>query len=280
MVRRSRGFTLIELLVVVAIIALLISILLPSLKEARSLAKAVACGANMKNLGNAFHMYTTDNTGHYPGGHKIVGGRDSVTAWAPRILKYLQGERKVYRCQEVENSYFITPEYTTNTRFSNPSIIALGYEPGERGMMNDTINGRVEVFSYGYNEAGVDTMASSGYSLPCLGLGVHPRPNGGDPIGEVQEKEIRHPSMMIVIGDSVADGEWDAWLSPVLANETEHPSSRHQEGSNILFADAHVAKMKKNKLLPQEFVGGPIDEAEMRIWNNDFEPHREREGWQ
>ena len=55
-----RGFTLIELLVVVAIIAVLISILLPSLGGAREAAKRAVCGANMRSVGIAMTAYATD----------------------------------------------------------------------------------------------------------------------------------------------------------------------------------------------------------------------------
>ena len=58
--RKGRGFTLIELLVVVSIIALLISILLPSLSRAREQAKLTVCLANIRGVGTSFVQYLLD----------------------------------------------------------------------------------------------------------------------------------------------------------------------------------------------------------------------------
>lgn len=61
-----RAFTLIELLVVVAILALLISILTPSLRRARVLAGVVRCGSNLHQIGGAVSTYAGANAGRLP----------------------------------------------------------------------------------------------------------------------------------------------------------------------------------------------------------------------
>ncbi len=63
---KSKAFTLIELLVVIGIIALLISILLPSLNNARRSAEAVVCASNMHQFGLGFQMYCDQNKGELP----------------------------------------------------------------------------------------------------------------------------------------------------------------------------------------------------------------------
>src|SRR5439155_18006127 len=63
---KIKGFTLVELLVVIGIIALLISILMPALTKARSLALTAKSGANLHNMGIAMTMYT-QQYGYYPG---------------------------------------------------------------------------------------------------------------------------------------------------------------------------------------------------------------------
>ncbi|HUO06721.1 MAG TPA: prepilin-type N-terminal cleavage/methylation domain-containing protein [Phycisphaerae bacterium] len=75
---KRRGFTLIELLVVVAIIALLIAILLPSLGKARELSNRSACGANCRGIMQSFNVYAADNGDAYP---TVIGPGTAGLYW-------------------------------------------------------------------------------------------------------------------------------------------------------------------------------------------------------
>lgn len=64
--RKAKGFTLIELMIVIAIIAILAAILVPNFIRARAQGQATACKSNLKNIGTALEMYSTDSSGRFP----------------------------------------------------------------------------------------------------------------------------------------------------------------------------------------------------------------------
>ncbi len=83
MKRFQSGFTLIELLVVVSIIALLVTILLPSLGKARALAREAQAASNMHQMMIAYAQYTSDNDGRL-----LPGFLPDSVAWSVQDSQY------------------------------------------------------------------------------------------------------------------------------------------------------------------------------------------------
>ncbi len=92
-----RGFTLIELLVVVSIIALLVSILLPALADARRQAKGAVCQNNLKQTGISMLMYANEFNNNFP---RIANGNwlFDVSYFTTDYVIATGGDKGVFYC--------------------------------------------------------------------------------------------------------------------------------------------------------------------------------------
>ncbi len=142
MKRTGHGFTLIELLVVVAIIALLLSILLPALGKARENTKVTLCTSNVRQVGLAFQFYGQE-FGDQPPPNRATGDTPGAPLGTPpdyidmdwwyyahMIPKYIPG-RKNSQTNAAFTGVFQCPSDPTSGRAVTMNIFASNYPLGK-----------------------------------------------------------------------------------------------------------------------------------------------------
>jgi prepilin-type N-terminal cleavage/methylation domain-containing protein/prepilin-type processing-associated H-X9-DG protein len=242
---RRFGFTLVELLVVIGIIALLISILLPSLAAAREQAQAIKCLSNMKQLGTALAAYTTETRGYMcpPDVHNPNGAAGSISDYWSTILVSMNflkyppattagppGDDNVFRCPsgnlDIASGISGTtiPASRTDVNGAMGQIqqsSTLGMQPG------------LIVYNwYAFN-------ATSGGHAWAAFRRCGSDANSGDNVTTAEKTtRVRQPTDMVMLFDGV--------FLNIQTQNANRLNARHnkQKVTNILFADGHGESLR------------------------------------
>jgi prepilin-type N-terminal cleavage/methylation domain-containing protein len=241
---RARGFTLIELLVVVAIIAMLIAILLPSLQKVRDKARSSVCQSNLHQLGLATTYYAGDNNNRLP---YILGSPDAngEPTNAPfyqyhqifDLWPYLK-DLEIYKCPNArdENSVKVYEEGTNPfasyyTVFKADDRYLQAYRQGWWPNINPT----------DYPGRKIPPLYTE-YWFNDWSWGAAP---GGKPLPQISGgliNKIPVPNYAVVMCDAV----WEA----------EAEELRHDGANQFVFLDTHVEAIPRERYLDLK-EGGP-----------------------
>jgi prepilin-type processing-associated H-X9-DG protein/prepilin-type N-terminal cleavage/methylation domain-containing protein len=244
--RATIGFTLIELLVVVAIIALLIAILLPSLSKARDQAKTTACLSNMHQLGLTTHQYAQDQKNKLP---YFLGTRqppDNLPTHAPfyqyhqifNFWDYLK-DRKIYLCPSARDETSVKAIDSTSRRFSYYTV----FKSDDRYLRAFRESWWPDINPTDYPGNTVDPLYteywSNDWSTNATDFAgqIVPPINGGN------LDKIPYVNYAVIMSDAM-------WWWP------EIKSFRHQGGMNMLFIDGHAARFQSERFYDEYATGG------------------------
>jgi prepilin-type N-terminal cleavage/methylation domain-containing protein/prepilin-type processing-associated H-X9-DG protein len=251
----ARAFTLIELLVVIAIIAILAAMLLPALSKAKQKAKQTSCINNMREIGIALVMYSSDYN-QYP---SCFWPLNKVYVWQTRLLSLMGYSRKSFFCPAA----LASSAWDTNVNFTLSA--GSGLVRGEDLQIDPYAIKESSRFSLGYNDWGLSQGAA-------LGMGG----DVGSPV--IRDSTIRKPSDMIAVGEVRSDAptiDFNANVDPQVSNQqnpaqhTQTPCNRHNLRTDLVFADGHVESPKRNDVID------PNNMIWRTRWCNDNNPHTE-----
>ncbi|HCE45925.1 MAG TPA: hypothetical protein DET40_20460 [Lentisphaeria bacterium] len=127
--KAKNSFTLIELLVVIAIIAILAALLLPTLRNAKFMAKSILCISNLKQMGTAFDLYLSDNSYRLPRARDIVGGYQ--TQYRERVIDEYLNKPEMSMCPNATQQKLGGYHYSCNPavmREVDAATIASGHD--------------------------------------------------------------------------------------------------------------------------------------------------------
>ena len=234
--KKSSGFTLIELLVVVAIIALLIAILLPSLGKAREMAKRSVCAANLKAVGQDFVLYGAQWNDYLPDNADSGTGRwmhDEASSVMELIQGIAAGSNSTLSATSIRRVFFC-PSYTNKDVDSGWTASATRTQLGYA-----LFNYRSPGGSYAVFVPPPPAAPLRAYPILNYQRKMTPKAQGSEMELGLDEIIAYTGAGVPYAGPNGQDSDFTG--AGKTANSTNHLKDDKPAGANDLFMDGHVA---------------------------------------
>jgi len=212
-------FTLIELMVVVAIIAILASLLLPSLGAAREKGKSMKCVCNLKQYGTAMAMYA-----------------DDCSEWLPLLYDGSSGYSLIYKRALFLEYYIGKPVKQSDANGDYvlpPGMVCANYK-STTGDPMEIVGGKARLYGYGINGQGLNDAngitftPNSAYRLP----------------------KVKNASAKLLAIEVNTWWSSHSMANPALLDSDQKIVYRRHLGnqSNAVFFDGHVFPLRSNAI--------------------------------
>ncbi len=245
---RRSPFTLIELLVVVAIIAILASMLLPALENARARARAAGCQGNVRQWGVIMQLYNADNRDFFP--------------------KY---EEYTHLPAGFDRLYWFAARRSSDQEWVAAKGLLAGYLASVKGLSRcpgwiDAKEGGYDAGCGGYGYANGGSFSGVNGKNASLAMLRRLSPSHAALVGDSAAAENGSPGDSRVIMQAAMytpfDPEWSYNYAP-----TTH--FRHLDRANIVMADGHVSAMAAYTY--RQGTGSPNSAGSMHFTGSSYE---------